>query len=137
MSNLPPPLPQRTDTLFHHAANACLVSLAVSIGLMVVVTGASMSQQSEVSSGQLRIMEAIPGVICVLGILSGIVALCGIPKYGRQGILGKALAGLIAYALLIGLAVPNLLAARERALRARDAQRQMTNEVAKMQQEMK
>jgi hypothetical protein len=46
-------------------------------------------------------------VIPVIGIVSGIVALCGIARHGKDGILGSAITGLVIYALLIASLIPN------------------------------
>jgi hypothetical protein len=54
-------------------------------------------------------------VLAVAGVITAVVCLLLIPKYGRQGILGPALAGLLVCLLLLAIWIPNFLAARERA----------------------
>ena len=49
------------------------------------------------------------------GVLLGVVALLGIPKYGTNGILVPALAGILMISCLIFVFVTNFLAARARA----------------------
>ena len=57
-------------------------------------------------------------LILVLGLLLGITALFGIPKYGARGILGSALVGIAANGLLVFIFVTNFMAARAKALEA-------------------
>ncbi len=53
------------------------------------------------------------GCAFLLGLALGIAALCGIPKYGTKGILTKAIIGIAVPLLLILLAIPPILRARE------------------------
>ncbi len=68
---------------------------------------------------------AVAGAGLGLGIISAIIAMCGIGKHGRQGILIPVIVGVIvcgAFAVLGGLAAiawPSFLKARARALEAR------------------
>lgn len=57
-------------------------------------------------------MAAIFGGICiVVGLVAGVVAFFGIPKYGRKGLLWKALVGTLLPLGLFALAVPTFLVA--------------------------
>lgn len=58
-------------------------------------------------------------VICSIGLVSGIIALTGLPRHGRKGILWPALTGISIWVLLFVMAVPTFLRARERALQAK------------------
>ena len=55
-------------------------------------------------------------LILVLGVLLGVIALFGIPKYGAKGILGSALVGIACNGLLVFIFVTNFMAARAKAL---------------------
>lgn len=55
------------------------------------------------------------GFVPIMGFLAGGVALFGIPRYGRAGILWKALIGMLIFLLMIAATIPALLKAREKA----------------------
>lgn len=79
-----------------------------------------------VSATELRQGEVIVGAISVLliliGIASGIVALCGIPRHGRKGLLGRGIIGLAMNTAVVAFLVVGLVsgisrsAGREQAL---------------------
>jgi Ca2+/H+ antiporter len=50
-----------------------------------------------------------------MGFLAGIVSLFGIRRYGKAGILWKALTGMLIFLVMVALAVPALFKAREKA----------------------
>ncbi|TCO90166.1 hypothetical protein EV701_11192 [Chthoniobacter flavus] len=55
------------------------------------------------------------GFIALTGILCGIIALCGIPKYGTKGLLWPALTGILLWLGLGALAVPTFALVRKKA----------------------
>lgn len=66
------------------------------------------------------IAGAILGAIVpVTGVLSGLVALFGIPRYGRKGILWPAITGVVLWVGLTALAIPTFNRIQKRALEAR------------------
>ena len=65
-------------------------------------------------TGARLIIELVALVLMVSGISFGIVALFGIPKNGRKGILIPALIGIAVNSLFIFIFVTNFLAARAR-----------------------
>ena len=67
--------------------------------------------------GQPVIFELAGLLVIVVGLLLGIIALFGIPKYGAKGILGSALVGIAANGLLVFIFVTNFMAARAKAQR--------------------
>lgn len=54
-------------------------------------------------------------MICV-GFLLGIVMLAGIPKFGKEGILKHALLGVALNGLMLAIAIPNFINARNAAI---------------------
>src|SRR5829696_6364726 len=61
-------------------------------------------------------MGELAGVLIIgVGLLLGVIALFGIPKYGVRGILGPALVGIAVNGLLILIFVTNFVAARAKA----------------------
>ena len=66
-------------------------------------------------TGQVVVSELAGLLFIVVGLLFGIIALFGIPKYGVRGILGPALVGIAANGLLIFIFVTNFMTARAKA----------------------
>ena len=66
----------------------------------------------------------IIGLAMLAGIVLGVIALFGIPKYGTKGILLKALFGVFVPVLLILLSIPLIMHAREMATRLQAEQQQ-------------
>jgi len=82
----------------------------VAIGL-TIVSFAGLTSLDRPSQRNVATMVGIAGLIIILiGLISGIVALFGIPKHGKKGILGKALCGVIIPLVLLGLAIPSIMA---------------------------
>jgi acyl carrier protein len=75
------------------------------------------------------------GGIMLAGAVSGVVSLLGIRRYGRAGILGKAVTGLAVFTLTILAAIPSLHRAQELArkrheqLYAQPAQQQLIDRI--------
>jgi uncharacterized membrane protein len=61
------------------------------------------------------VLELTLIVLQPVGILFGVLALAGIRRHGRRGILGKALWGICLSLLFLAIAIPNALAAYQRA----------------------
>lgn len=61
------------------------------------------------------VIELIALLFVMVGIVSGVIALFGIPKYGSKGILAPALVGIILNGLLLFIFVTNFAAARAKA----------------------
>ncbi|MES2573173.1 MAG: hypothetical protein V4710_24330 [Verrucomicrobiota bacterium] len=57
--------------------------------------------------------------LIVAGFIAGIIALFGMSKYGKKGILAPALIGIVINGLLLSIFVTNFIAARARALQRR------------------
>jgi hypothetical protein len=64
------------------------------------------------------VIFGLSGLLALLvGLLLGIIALFGIPRYGAKGILGAALVGIACNGLLVFIFVTNFMAARAKAQR--------------------
>lgn len=106
----PPPLPQdQRKSFFQRAATTSLLAplFALVVSGVLTNTGASVSG---------RIGGIISGLILLIGVGLGIVALFGIRRHGARGILVKALCGILIPLVLTALALPAVLKARELAL---------------------
>jgi uncharacterized membrane protein YeaQ/YmgE (transglycosylase-associated protein family) len=61
------------------------------------------------------ILDLIALLLIVVGLIFGVIALFGISKHGRKGILAPAIVGIIINGLLLFIFVTNFIAARARA----------------------
>jgi hypothetical protein len=61
------------------------------------------------------VLDLIALLIIVVGLIFGVIALFGISKHGRKGILAPAIVGIIINGLLLFIFVTNFMAARARA----------------------
>ena len=59
------------------------------------------------------VIGIVSGFIILSGIVFGIIGLCGIPKYGKRGLLSKSIIGIAIPIILILLAIPVILNAIE------------------------
>ncbi|MGB0583188.1 MAG: hypothetical protein ACPGVU_26180, partial [Limisphaerales bacterium] len=89
----PPPLPSRkpevTNSIFHHAAIACICSPFFAIGVAFVAFLL-----------QARWGRTVAGMVLAIGFLAGTFALTGIRRHGGKWTLGRALSGMCACVLL-------------------------------------
>ena len=110
----PPPLPAhyRRDSFFHSAATISIFAPIFAVGFNMLSRAALGTTESGIP---VLIVSAVSGLSLLTGIIAGIVALFGIPKYGRKGILVKALCGTLIPIILAGLAIPTILSARAKA----------------------
>lgn len=116
MERTPPALPSSRRKWFTFFAQASWASIIlcfiVNFGMKAVLVAGDARTHT-------RLTGIVACVLIVFGVVSGIIALCGVPRHGAKGILWPALAGLLIWILLIGLGIPTFLKARERALAAR------------------
>ena len=120
---LPPIIPARPrHSIFHQAATASAFAPLVAIGITIVASagGTSLDHQSQRPAALIAAIAS--SIIILLGLLCGIVALFGIRRHGKKGILVKALCGIIVPVLLSALAIPNFMAARAQAIKKRQYQ---------------
>ena len=116
-SNPPPLIPNKEKPSFYHqAANASAWAPAIAIGATIAVNVGMQGQGFDQST--LRKSALIVGIITssimLIGLISGIVALFGIPKHGRKGILVKALIGILSPLACVILAIlPGILRAHQ------------------------
>jgi hypothetical protein len=78
----PPPDPtQPANSFYHKAADFSAKAPAIAIGAIILST---------VTNG-----------ILIVGLICGIIALFGIPRHGKRGLLGKAIVGILVPVLLV------------------------------------
>jgi hypothetical protein len=109
---------RQENNVFHGCAKVAWISVVLSIGVNLFIQTTTHNYGSEWS----RLIGGIfTLLLAIAGVVSGIVALCGIPRYGFRGLLLPALTGLCLWALLFAIAVPTFLKARAKALSQRRA----------------
>lgn len=94
-----PAPPQRGGGVFRAMAHYCWMAVILSIGINLVLNAARLPLLEESS----RMKGIILGVLWASGILSGIIALFGMRRHGRKGILIPALVGLFLWMALVAL----------------------------------
>ncbi len=112
MKSNPPPLAENSGTFYRGAATLSWASVILSILTNVFLESAHLPPSRESSLTRALILL----VIMLAGVVSGIVALCGIPQHGRRGLLWPVVTGLGIWALLLAIAIPPFMNARRKAL---------------------
>lgn len=103
---LPPFVAEEKAPSFHHkAATYAVLAIPACIFLNIVLGGIVRSAAESLSPATRLIFSAIPGFIMLSAFPAGIIALCGIPKYGKKTLLWKGLFGVIVPIILMALAV--------------------------------
>ncbi len=123
--NVPPELPPLGSSVpkaaagrsFRALATYSWASILLSVAVNLLMPGMAQSSHTREEVLGKAIVQAL---FAVTGLLAGIIALFGIPKYGRKGLLWPALCGTCTYGcLLVAIALPTFNAARQRALQVR------------------
>lgn len=108
-----PSILSKKKTLYHRAATFCLWSPLIAIvwNVLIVIPGQNVHTSDAQTDAAANLFLA--AFFPVLGIIAGIIALLGIRRHGRAGILWKTVIGLSIFLLMALLAVPNFLKAKE------------------------
>ena len=119
--NTPPPLTPESDrkSIFHQAAMAGLAAPAIAV--LVNVLTASMRHAETGQRAPSLIVGIVAMLLIVTGFVLGIVALCGISRHGKKGLLGRGIAALIINGVLIGFFIIGLAGGVKRAAERRQA----------------
>ena len=120
---LPPPIPaEPRNSSFHQAATASAFAPLIAIALTVFSSAGRTNLDLQSQRPVALIVGIVSSILILIGLICGIVALFGIRRHGKKGILTKALCGIIIPLLLSALAVPNFMAARSQAIKNRQYQ---------------
>lgn len=115
--------PPSTSSFYHRVANYAVLIFPVAFVINIFASMVVRADPENISGGVRGLLNAISGLLALTALPAGIIALCGIPKYGRKKLLWKGLVGILLPLLFILLAVPAFLKVRERALeRAQQSQ---------------
>jgi hypothetical protein len=117
----PPLLPTAKKPFALQAAQASVLSPLIAVGVSIVVNVGMGGQTSPLMG---MITGGLSILLIVLGFVFGIIALSGVRRHGRKGILGRAIAGIIINGFLIAVMILSIPAWRKAAARAKQAERQ-------------
>lgn len=119
----PPPLPPAKKPFAAQAAQASLLAPIVAVAVAIFVNvgiGVKPSPTVGVITGCLLVL------LIVLGFIFAVIALAGVHRHGKKGILGFAVAGVCINAILIAFMIFGILAFK--AKHANEIQRQQTEQ---------
>jgi hypothetical protein len=105
-----PPLsqaPAPVSSFYHKAATYAVCAPLGAILFNIFVSG--FARSVDTPSGVRTLVLLIPSLLFLSGIPAAIIALCGIPTYGRKSLLWKGLVGLLFPLLLVAAAIPAFL----------------------------
>ena len=108
MNETPPPIQVSTPTKL---ARLSWQSWAVALGFFLLTRGLAIRIAA----------ENISLLLIVVGFLLGLVMLALVPKFGAPGILKNALLGVVLNGLMLGIAIPNFINARNAASQRNEA----------------
>jgi hypothetical protein len=117
-NDVSPARPAKRKNFFHHAATFCLCSPFIAILWNVILVVPSQRASAPVPPGSYdaQINAAanlvLAAFIPLLGIVAGTISLFGIRRQGAAGIVWKTATGLSIYVLLLLLAIPNFIRAK-------------------------
>ena len=123
----PPPIPPEHRThpgIFHQAAIAGLVAPVLGI----VAGGISQGIQRGQAANREAIL-VIAGIVVLMflaGLISSVVALCGIPSHGKRRLLGFGLSGAVINGLMLFIFATNFVSARNAAIANRKGMEELT-----------
>jgi len=114
MSLEPPPLASSRQKRYFQLAQASWLTVVSACGVnfaLQTASGPSPAPGSRIGGA------VVVGALALIGLLSGIIALFGVRRYGRKGLLWPAITGICLWLLLFALAVPVFSQTRKMALR--------------------
>jgi ABC-type molybdate transport system permease subunit len=124
ISQPPRLLPTKKPFAFQ-AAQASLMCPLMAVGVSIVVNVGLGNQPMPMVK---MITGGLSVLLIVLGFVFGIVALVGMRRHGRQGIMGRAIAGVCINGLLIAVMVASIPVWMRAAASARQADGQATEQ---------
>jgi hypothetical protein len=95
--------------IFERLAQASWLSVVTGfvVNLVLQAGGPAKSREEAITRAILT------GCFVLFGVVSGIIALCAVPRYGYKKLLWPALTGILLWVLCFAVAVPTLLRARQ------------------------
>ncbi|HEY3897300.1 MAG TPA: hypothetical protein VGM54_01735 [Chthoniobacter sp.] len=106
----PPPLPEsKGSTSLRALASYSWVSIVLSLIVHLSLRGALNQGAAKENA---RAMAIVAGFFVITGVLAGIIALLGIRRHGRKGLLAPAVTGISIWVVLLAIGTAGFLAAR-------------------------
>src|SRR5579862_590813 len=99
---IPPVLSERNK--FRDLARASWIAPLIGFALNLIMIGAQVPPTS--------VLKFVGPAFYILGLLFGLIALFGVSKYGKKGILGQALCGMCVNGLIIAVVTIGVFAAK-------------------------
>ncbi|HXS69484.1 MAG TPA: hypothetical protein VN761_11610 [Candidatus Polarisedimenticolia bacterium] len=134
----PPPIPPPHDnrnSIAHQAAKASFIAPVLVI--LLAMAHASLAQQFHNPAQVGLIFDLVGLVLIVAGFVAAIVGLAGIPTYGKAGLLGRSIAGLVINGFLIFIFGTNFVSAQKKALASRQALKEIQASSADIRSDLK
>jgi hypothetical protein len=122
--------PQEASGFARQASKASLAAPIIIIALSICVSGFSQNHRDPSGRPLFLIFGAVTAVLFLIGVLSGILAMALAKPAERRSVMLRALCGFALLGLLVAIAVPNFIRARELALRNKQSLRQLSTAVA-------
>lgn len=97
------------------------ISVPLCFGMGIFLQAGSTGQPTQ---GEMMGRAMAVGLLMLVGVVCGLIALCAIPKYGAKGLLAPALTGLVLWIGLAALAFPTYMKVRQNAEQVRTARSQ-------------
>jgi ABC-type molybdate transport system permease subunit len=121
ISQQPPPLPLAKKPFAFQAAQASLLAPAIAFGLGIFINVGMGGQSPPLVS---IIVGSVNVVLILLGFVFGIIALVGVRRYGKKGILGRSIAGICINGILITLMIISIPRYKRMSEHAKEIQKQ-------------
>lgn len=131
----PPPFPRSQPASSpggcRAAATLSIASAAICFGLVTMFERAMKTLRDSMGPEAVSQFAVVLMVVAILllavGLISGVLALTGIRKHGREGLLAKGLTGLLLSLFLSAIMVPNFIKGRNRAKEADNFTKALTD----------
>lgn len=125
----PPALPQQTNSATHQ----CAIFSVIAPLIAFLLAGALNAWLELIPRAAMMVADVFFFLVVIAGLITAIVGLCGIQKYGTRKLLGRSIAGLIINGLLLGLFAVMVIAGLKKAVAGYKDLVQMQNDTREIQ----
>lgn len=117
----------QSNSFFHKAASFGVWSLLGSFAVNILLSGPARAAAQEGMRQFYYWVVLLTTLLMLASVVCGVIALCGIPRYGKRKLLWKGLVAGIVPVLLVLAAIPAYQKVREKSLERARAQQQSTS----------
>ncbi len=107
----PPPISSSRRSFYQKAALAGVLATPIALGFSILACLMTSGGDAPHREAGLRVVGMISLFIMGIGLVSAIIALCGIPKHGKKGLFVRGWIGIGLPIILVFLVIPSVLAA--------------------------